>query len=108
MPGICVRSNIPAVDESEEEETQMFTKCQEFYNRHTGRRTEVKEESQKNHLEESKIAFVVFETNSSKYSSMLLFGEKKNQCKLVFVRLLSTFSPAMTDPFQPGQGQLNP
>lgn len=87
----------------------MFTQRQEFYNRHA-RRTEVKEESQKNHLEESKIAFVVFEKNSSKYSSVLLFGEKKkkNQCKLVFARLLNTFSPAMTDPFQPGQGQLKP
>lgn len=56
----------------------MFTQRQEFYNRHA-RRTEVKEESQKNHLEESKIAFVVFEKNSSKYSSVLLFGEKKKK-----------------------------
>lgn len=46
-------------------------------------------------------AFVVFKTNFS----VQLTG-KKNQCKPVFVGLLSIFSQALKDPLGPGPAQL--
>lgn len=55
LPGIRVSSNTPATDEFEEEETQLLPKREEFCNRYAWRKTEVKEESQKNHPEESKL-----------------------------------------------------